>query len=424
MVSNVAASAASFQVLPILVRGAERYLSFLPLAHQMERVVQALMIAWGARIGFSRGDPALIMEDIALLRPTFFATVPRLLNRLHDGIRTKANAAGGIKTKLFFHAMDVKLQDLKDYHHLTHPIWDKIVFNKIKKQLGFEDCRLVITGSAPVAPRVLDFLRCILGCRVMEGYGQTETTCTATMTYPLHAGGDEERPSHVGGPISTCEIKLQSVPEMQYLVTDRLHDDRIPVVGRGEVLIRGPSLMKGYFSLPEKTAQTIDKDGWLHTGDVGAWLEDGTLCIVDRANNIFKTALGEYIQPEKIERAICRVPAIATAFVFGTTLNARLVAIVVLNPEALPQFCKQRNINQNDMAALKKELTAAVKSACQEANLFGYEIPAALSLQTKPFTIESGVLTATSKLVRGVAKQFFKNEIVELYKEIGEQVAL
>jgi len=424
-VSNVASTAVAMQSpIPLMGPGQERYLSFLPLAHQMERVLQAMMVAYGARIGFSRGDPALIMEDVALLRPTVFGVVPRLLNKLHDGIRAKASAAGGIKTKLFNLALQSKLYDLEHYHLLTHPGWDKLVFHKIRKQLGLDECRAVLTGSAPVAPRVLDFLRCVLSCVILEGYGQTEGTCTLTVAHPFHVGGKEERPSHVGPPVVGVQIKLQSVPEMQYLVTDRLHDNTIPVVGRGEILVRGPSIMRGYFSLPEKTAQTVDKDGWLHTGDVGAWLTDGTLCIIDRANNIFKTSLGEYIQPDKIERAICRVPVIASAFVFGTTLNSRVVAIIVLNPEAMPQFCTAHGVEPSDMVKLKRVMMSEIKRVAHEAGLLGFEIPAAINLQTKPFTIESGVLTATSKLVRGVAKTFFKNEIVEMYKEIGEDVKI
>jgi long-chain acyl-CoA synthetase len=231
--------------------------------------------------------------------------------------------------------------------------------------------------------------------------------------------------SHVGYPICTGQVKLQSVPEMHYLVTDRLHDGKIPCVGRGEVLLRGPSIMNGYFQMQEKTAQTIDDKGWLHTGDVGIWLPNGCLTIVDRANNIFKTALGEYIQPDKIERAMSRVPVVATSFLFGTTLNTKLVAIVVLNMEALPQWCSRKGIaNPQDLKEVRKVLTEEVRETCKEVGLMGFEIPAALNLQTKPFTIESGVLTATSKLVRGRAKEVFRTELIELYREVGEEVKI
>lgn len=422
MVCNIAGTALALQSAPNTLTKGEVYLSFLPLAHQMERLIQSMMYSFCAQIGFSRGDPLLIMEDVALLRPTIFGTVPRLLGRLHDGIRAKANDAGGIKTKLFFHALSVKQQDLTDYGHFTHPVWDPLVFQPLRKRLGFDRLKAVLTGSAPIAPRVLDFLRCALCCPVNEGYGQTELTCSVTLAHPWHAGGLEERPSHVGGPIAGCMVKLKSIPEMQYFVTDRKHGN-LDVIGRGEVLVKAAFAMREYFNLP-KEKQSKDKDGWVHTGDVGAWLPNGTLTIVDRANNIFKTSIGEYVHPEKIERAICRCPAVAQAFVFGTTLNARLVAIVCLNMEALPKFCEKSRVDANDPIKLRQVVQQSVRAACQEAGLLGFETPAAINLQIKPFAVETGVLTATFKLVRNTAKTYYKNEIVDMYRELGEEVKI
>lgn len=389
--------------------GKEVYLSFLPLAHQMERTIFGMITSLGGQIGFSRGDVTKIMNDVKLLRPTFFVTVPRLLSRLYKALEDKVSASPFARRQVFAYALETKLGDLASYGHFTHPIWDRVVFGKIREQMGLDRCRIIVTGSAPIAPRVLDTLRVVFAVPVNEGYGQTEATCAITVAHPLHVGGKANRVSHVGGPVQCVEVKLQSIPEMKYLVTDREHDG-VAVVGRGEVLARGPNLMKRYYHNPEKTAQTIDGEGWLHTGDVGAWLENGTLSIIDRANNIFKTSVGEYVQPDKIERAVCGNSLAQACFVFGTTLNSRVVCVVVLGEQAasLPH----------------KEVEAALVEQCRASGLLGFEIPAAFAFHTEPFTIESGVLTATSKIVRNVAKEHFKQDLVAMFASLGEEVKI
>ena len=192
-------------------------------------------------------------------------------------------AAGGVKKKLFDAAVAAKIRGL--YRgHLTHSVWDRLLFHKIKKGLGMDHLRVMISGSAPLAENVMLFFRCLLGIPVLEGYGQTEGAAAATIGHP----DDVATAGHVGGPTACVEICLMDVPEMGYRHTDRLHRQGQACRGRGEICVRGPNVFKGYYKDEEKTRETIDEEGWLHSGDIGLWRPDGSLQIIDRKKNIFK----------------------------------------------------------------------------------------------------------------------------------------
>lgn len=191
--------------------------------------------------------------------------------------------------------------------------WDKVVFNKFQDQLGGK-IQLVVTGSAPISGEVLDAARVAFGAHVLEGYGQTECTAMATLTWPF-----ETESGHVGAPANCAKIKLEDVPELNYFSSER----------KGEILIKGPSVTAGYFKDPEKTAELFDADGYLHTGDIGQILPNGCLKIIDRKKHIFKLAQGEYIAPEKIENVYVQAAVVQQVYVDGNSLENFLIAIVV-----------------------------------------------------------------------------------------------
>ena len=192
----------------------DRHISYLPLPHIFERVVVAQMITNGASIAFFRGDPLLLIEDIVACRPTIIPMVPRVLNKIHDKIVAGMAAKGGVAEKMFVSALAAKTMGLQE-GKLTHGLWDRILFNKIKKALGLDCVRLMVSGSAPLSPKVMIFFRCLLGVPVMEGYGQTEGSAAATIGHP----DDMSSVGHVGGPHRCVEVVLVDVPEMGYLYT-------------------------------------------------------------------------------------------------------------------------------------------------------------------------------------------------------------
>jgi long-chain acyl-CoA synthetase len=289
----------------------ERHLSFLPLAHIFEQLVMCAIVSVGGAIAFYRGDILKLLEDVGEAKPTIFPAVPRLLNRIHSKILGTINEAGGVKKALFYRALQAKQQLLREGVCTKDSIWDRLVFRKVQARLGGR-VKLFLSGAAPISPEVLDFFRAAFGCPVMEGYGQTETCAAITLThgydYALVPGG------HVG-PILPCnEVKLVDIPDMGYLATDQPNP-------RGEVCVRGHNVFKGYYKEPKKTAETIDSDGWCHTGDVGMVLPNGCLKIIDRKKHIFKLAQGEYIAPEKIENIYVKAPLVAQVFAHGDSLK-------------------------------------------------------------------------------------------------------
>lgn len=201
----------------------------------------------------------------------------------------------GFQRKLFEIAYENKLRALSEGRQPS-AFWDRLVFAKLRQRLGGK-VRFMSTGSAPISPEVMEFLRVCFGTLV-EGYGMTESACVIAKSSP-----PDFTVGHVGAPAPSCEVKLVDVPEMQYTTRDQPNP-------RGEVCVRGPSVFKGYFKDEGQTRECMDADGWLHTGDIGMWLPGGRLKIIDRKKNIFKLAQGEYVAPEKIENVYVRSPLV------------------------------------------------------------------------------------------------------------------
>jgi len=180
------------------------------------------------------------------------------------------------------------MANLKSKGKVTHWLWDKLVFNKVRALLG-GNIRMMVTGSAPISSEVLDFLKVAFCCVIPEGYGLTESNAGSFVTF-----ADDPESGHVGTPTQCTKCRLRAITEKSYFHTDKPYP-------RGEICMWSSTIMQGYFKEPEKTREVLSEDGWFKTGDVGCVLESGALKIIDRAKNIFKLSQGEYIAPEKLE---------------------------------------------------------------------------------------------------------------------------
>lgn len=391
------------------------HLSYLPLAHIFERVVFTALTAVGASIGYYQGDTLKIMSDIAALRPTVFCSVPRLLNKVYDKVMAGVKEKGFIAQALFNFAYQSKLENLHESGELCHWLWDAIVFAKIRDLFGGR-LKAMLSGAAPIAPAVIDFLRVCFSCEVYEGYGATETCAGSTLTIR----GDWTS-GHIGVPVPSNEIKLVDIPEMGYTSNDRPFP-------RGEICIRGPSCFIGYYKDDEKTKETIDQDGWVKTGDVGCWDENGRLRVIDRKKNLFKLAQGEYIAPEKIEMILAKNLYISQSFVHGDSLKSWLVVLVVPNKDELLKWAASNDLSNLDYSALLKspqvvsfyreQLLAYGKKGSNE--LKGFEIPKEVALLSEPFSIENDLLTPSFKVKRYAVQKKYENELKQLLQAIKE----
>ncbi|POM57699.1 Long-chain-fatty-acid-CoA ligase [Phytophthora palmivora] len=389
------------------------HLSYLPLAHCFERVIQTTCIFNGAAVGYYSGDVKLLMDDLGELKPTVFPSVPRLLNRIHDKITQGAAAAGGIKRWLFDTAYASKKYYLKDGYK-THAFWDFVVFSKAQQALGGR-VRRMMNGSAPLSKDVKEFCQIVFGATMLEGYGLTETGAVISCSTDEIPPGD-----HVGIPLGNVQICLEDVPEMNYTSQDK-------PCPRGEILMKGDNVFIGYYKQPDLTKEVIDEDGWLHTGDIGCWNTNGTLRIIDRKKNIFKLSQGEYVAPEKIEGIYIKSSFIAQAFVHGDSMKNYLVGIIVPDVEFVAKWAEEKNIKASfdelcmsgspAGAELKADIANEMERLATEYKLFGFERVKKFHVHSEQFTPENDFATPTFKLKRSVIVKHFSAELECMYMD-------
>lgn len=357
------------------------YISYLPLAHVMERVCSLMVMAKGARIAFFRGNPKLLQQDMKIIKPTFLVGVPRVFNVFKEKIEEAIRKKSFLLRVIVNFAFKAKIAQQKRGKY-KHWFWDWLVFNKIHAEFG--GCiRGSLNGSAPLSGKVTEYLQAIISSRIFQGYGQTEGTA-ANILMTL----DDFENERVGIPFPSNLVKL--CPTDDY--TGGM---------KGEIYLKGNNIASGYYKREDLNKDTFD-DGWLRTGDIGV-IEDDVFKVVGRRKEIFKTSHGEYIIPEKIENVL-KAGIIDDVLVTGKSLGDFIVAIVV---------CKNEKIEPEEVLS---KLTMLGEKACKNGLLTRYEIPRKIHVIRRDFDSYGEMLTPTLKKKRGKIEGLFEKEIFALYE--------
>lgn len=401
VLTHYAAVAATGTALTLMPGGpSDVYCSYLPLAHIFERLSEHGALWLGAAIGYFHGDILALVDDLKLLRPTGFISVPRLYNRFGGAVRAATTAQPGVKGALARHIVSTKTAALQhpDSPDATnkHAIYDRIWGRKVASALGLDRARTMVSGSAPLDPSLQTFLRVVFGNRLAQGYGLTETYACGL----VQIEGDLSVGT-CGAVVPSNEICLANMPEMEYLVTDQPQP-------RGELLLRGPTLFSGYYKNKEETEKCMLPDGWFRTGDIATVDSRGRFKIIDRVKNVLKLAQGEYISPERTENVyLSHLNFLAQAYVHGDSVQTFLVALFGVMPEMFAPFASKvlgRTIAATDLQAVAaacknaKVRAAVVKEmdkVGKKNNFAGYERVRNCYLYLEPFTIDNELLTPT-----------------------------
>jgi long-chain acyl-CoA synthetase len=389
---------AAIDALDILDENDLQYL-WLPMAHSFGKVLLSTQLACGFATAVD-GRVEKIIENLAVVRPTFMGAAPRIFEKAHGRIITMQQTEGGLKEKIFNQAFKVgtevrrlKLEGRPVPFLLAkqHALFDKLVFAKIRDRFGGR-VRFFISGAAALNQEVAEWFH-VAGILVLEGYGLTETSAGTFVNHP-----DDYKFGTVGPPMPGTEA--------------RIAED-------GEVLIKGPGVMDGYHNLPEQTAETL-RDGWLHTGDIGEVDADGFLRITDRKKDLFKTSGGKYIAPSSIEsqfKAVC--PYASQFLVHGNDRNY-CVALITLDPDAMAEWAKHNGMEGRSYQEIvsSRQVKEMVGGYVDQLNarLNRWETIKKWILLDHDLSVESGELTPSMKVKRKVVESNYQEQIDALYR--------
>lgn len=395
------------EVFPI--DSSEVSLSFLPWAHSFGQTVELhMLMSRGAAMGLAE-NVSTIIANLAEVRPTILMSVPRIFNRIYDGVKKKMDQEGGIK-KMLFDAAISNAESAREQREtrgkvgfmtkVKGDVLDNLVFSKVRARFGGR-LKYAISGGAALSPEVARFID-NLNIQVYEGYGLTETSPIVSANIP-----GKVKIGSVGLPLPGVDVTIQEVegyPE-----------------GTGEVCVNGPNVMLGYHELPEKTAEVLDDDHTFHTGDLGRIDKDGFLWILGRIKEQYKLENGKYVVPSPIEEQLKLSPYINQMMLDGANKPYN-VALIVVDEESLTDWLKENGIERDGALTNPKVLELYENEIKRFGNsLKSYELPRSIALIDEEFTPENDMLTPSLKVKRRIVIKNYGDVLDGLYNKAAAE---
>ncbi|GAA5842143.1 hypothetical protein JCM11251_006538 [Rhodosporidiobolus azoricus] len=426
----VACVAGTLELVRPCITPDTRFIAFLPLAHIFEFAVELTVLYVGVPMGYGMiktlSDTSVrnCVGDIRAWQPTLMVGVPAVWEQIRKGILSKASSSGALKNHIFHGSLALKhyTSRLPVVRSVVGGVLDAVVFKAIKQGTGGR-LKYVINGGAGLSSSTHTFLSQTLTPHVIQGYGGTETTAISLLAPPWLT-----RPGIIGVPTPSVEVQLRTYEEAGYRVEE----------GKGEICLRGPTIMKGYFKQPDLTKEAIDEEGWYLTGDIGQLNSDGTFSVIDRKKNLVKLAGGEYIALERLESILKSCSYVANIMVHADQDANRPMAIVVphepnlknllrSDPSLLPssaggdvdkvdwqEVCKSEKV--------RKVVLDDLNAVGKKAGLKPLEQLQTVLLSPEEWTPQNGYLTAAQKLQRKIIVEHFKDQIKETSLEDPERI--
>ncbi|GJM35740.1 MAG: AMP-dependent synthetase [Saprospiraceae bacterium] len=396
-------------VIPLLpINSRKTVMSFLPFSHILERMTLYTYLATGAQL-YLPGDRDYLPIAFKEVKPHIFTSVPRILEKMYEIILAKRPTMNWLQRKIATWAIQIG-KNYRERPSVAPLYWIKLqlarllVFRKLKNELGGR-VEAIVIGAAYLQPE-LGRLFGAMKIKVREGYGMTETSPVVTLNRfrpGLYSFGT------VGLPIPGVNIRIADPDEQ----------------GEGEILVKGPNVMLGYYKNPEATAAVLKADGWLHTGDIGKFVKSRFLQITDRKRDIFKTSSGEFIAPLVLENHLKQSPYIEQVIAVGFQ-HPFVTAIIKPNFPLLENWCRAKEIHWTGPEYMVHNIKVKEKMQSEidklNTELPNYQTIRAFHLTAREWTIESGLLTYTMKMVRAKILETYVKEIEELYEEHGGSV--
>ncbi|MBO4328604.1 MAG: long-chain fatty acid--CoA ligase [Bacteroidales bacterium] len=373
-----------------------RFFSYLPLSHIFERQVTMAYMNLGATVYYAE-NMATILSDLNEVKPHVFTTIPRLLEKVHASILLKGKKLKGPKKWIFNWAIQLgyqfndKHQNSKFYNQKLR-LADRLVYRQVREGLG-NSLEVIILGGASIQPKISKLLTA-MKMPVMEGYGLTETSPVIAVNSPVTGN---IKIGSVGFPVENVDVKISDI---------------------GEILVKGSTVMKGYYRAPELTAEVIDNEGYFHTGDLGTIDDEGFLCLTGRVKEIFKTSMGKYVSPALVENTMMESPYISSIIVVGEGQKFA-GALIIPNFDQLRIWCRENKLSfiNNELMVKDKAVITLFRQEVDRLNknLGDYERVQRFELLPSDWSTGKGEITSTMKIRRNVIQRHYKEQIDRLF---------